>query len=156
MSFPKNSADPSSASGHHFSKIPSVGSRASFFGGGSFDPSFRPDPRGFRAREGYANIAPPKAPSRMYIPNTTWTWAFTIVTLVQTLVTLGLEWYVFKPGVAEIQPAHDIALPVTFLRTFRSKRRQMTVPLRDQSPPSSPSTVSVSSTSLFLFTMPFA
>ncbi|KAJ6119300.1 hypothetical protein N7523_003580 [Penicillium sp. IBT 18751x] len=31
----------------------------------------------------------------MYMPNTTWTWAFTIVTLVQTLVTLGLECYIF-------------------------------------------------------------
>ncbi|KAJ5679168.1 hypothetical protein N7462_007412 [Penicillium macrosclerotiorum] len=31
----------------------------------------------------------------MYIPNTQWTWSFAIVTLVQTLVTLGLECYIF-------------------------------------------------------------
>ncbi|KAJ5911791.1 uncharacterized protein N7473_001094 [Penicillium subrubescens] len=31
----------------------------------------------------------------MYMPNTQWTWSFAIVTLVQTLVTLGLECYIF-------------------------------------------------------------
>jgi hypothetical protein len=37
----------------------------------------------------------------MYIPNSTWTWSFAIVTLIQTLVTLGLEWYVERPGPQE-------------------------------------------------------
>ena len=32
------------------------------------------------------------------MPNTQWTWSFAIVTLVQTLVTLGLEWYVLAWG----------------------------------------------------------
>ncbi|KAJ5157059.1 uncharacterized protein N7482_008159 [Penicillium canariense] len=31
----------------------------------------------------------------MYIPNTLWTWSFAIVTLVQTVVTLALECYIF-------------------------------------------------------------
>ncbi|CAG8004096.1 unnamed protein product [Penicillium salamii] len=31
----------------------------------------------------------------MYLPNTTWTWSFAIVTLIQTIVTLGLESYIF-------------------------------------------------------------
>jgi len=29
----------------------------------------------------------------MYIPNTTWTWSFAVVTFIQTLVTLALEMY---------------------------------------------------------------
>ncbi|CAG7934728.1 unnamed protein product [Penicillium nalgiovense] len=31
----------------------------------------------------------------MYLPNTHWTWSFAIITLVQTVVTLGLECYIF-------------------------------------------------------------
>lgn len=81
-------ADPSSAS-EHFGKILSHGSRASLLGGASFDPAFRP---GFRGREGYTNVTPKKKTPRMYMPNTHWTWSFAIVTLVQALVTLGLEW----------------------------------------------------------------
>jgi len=30
----------------------------------------------------------------MYVPNSLWTWSFAIVTLVQTIITLALEWYV--------------------------------------------------------------
>ncbi|KAJ5893372.1 hypothetical protein N7495_005063, partial [Penicillium taxi] len=75
------------------SKIPSHESRASLLGG-SFDPSFRPEPTGFRPREGYANpSARPITTRRIYLPNTQWTWAFAIVTFVQTVVTLGLEMY---------------------------------------------------------------
>jgi hypothetical protein len=86
-------ADPSSAS-EHFGKIHSHGSRASLLGGALFDPSFRPTP-GFRGREGYVNVTPKQKSRIMYIPNTQWTWSFAIVTLVQTLVTLSLEWYVY-------------------------------------------------------------
>ncbi|KAJ5543489.1 hypothetical protein N7535_005913, partial [Penicillium sp. DV-2018c] len=75
-------------------KIPSHGSRASLLGG-SFDPAFRRRTGGFRAREGYSNVAPAAHTSRMYVPNTHWTWSFAIVTLVQTVVTLGLECYIF-------------------------------------------------------------
>jgi hypothetical protein len=73
-------------------KIPSHGSRASLLGG-SFDPAFRRATGGFRAREGYANAPPVTHTPRMYLPNTTWTWSFAIVTLIQTLVTLALESY---------------------------------------------------------------
>ncbi|OQE11456.1 hypothetical protein PENVUL_c002G06251 [Penicillium vulpinum] len=31
----------------------------------------------------------------MYLPNTLWTWSFAVITLVQTIVTLGLESYIF-------------------------------------------------------------
>ncbi|KAJ5086021.1 hypothetical protein N7532_010792 [Penicillium argentinense] len=40
----------------------------------------------------------------MYIPNTQWTWAFAIVTLVQTVVVLGLECYVFANFQIQEQP----------------------------------------------------
>lgn len=96
VSFPQHSADPSSASGH-FAKIPSHGSRASLLGG-SFDPTFRQNPVGFRAREGYMNVPPVARKRKMYIPNTQWTWSFAIVTFVQTVVTLALEMYGFKLG----------------------------------------------------------
>lgn len=93
VSLPKHSADPSSAS-EHFGKIQSHGSRASLLGGGSFDPPYRHAPGGFRAREGYTNVA--SAPTRkIYIPNSQWTWSFATVTFVQTLVTLALEMYAF-------------------------------------------------------------
>ncbi|KAJ5084818.1 hypothetical protein NUU61_009397 [Penicillium alfredii] len=93
VSYPTHSATPSSAT-EHFGKIPSHGSRASLLGA-SFDPSFRRGPEGFRAREGYP-IATPNQPKRkIYIPNTQWTWAFAIITLVQTVITLGLECYIF-------------------------------------------------------------
>ncbi|KAJ6129908.1 hypothetical protein N7512_002688 [Penicillium capsulatum] len=52
-------------------------------------------PGGFRAREGYVPDAPNTSPRKCYIPNTQWTWSFAIVTLVQTIVTLALEIYVF-------------------------------------------------------------
>ncbi|KAJ6080353.1 hypothetical protein N7467_010106 [Penicillium canescens] len=84
--------DPSSVT-EPLGKIPSHGSRASLLGG-SFDPAFRRG-GGFRAREGYANVAPASKPGGMYMPNTHWTWSFAIVTLIQTLVTLGLECYIF-------------------------------------------------------------
>ncbi|KAJ5788656.1 hypothetical protein N7457_003646, partial [Penicillium paradoxum] len=93
VSFPHQPVDPSSIT-EPLGKIPSHGSRASLLGG-SFDPAFRRGPGGFRAREGYSNVAPPGHTSRMYLPNTHWTWSFAIITLVQTIVTLGLECYIF-------------------------------------------------------------
>lgn len=85
--------DAGSAS-EHLGKIHAHGLRASLLGGTSFDPSFRPISGGFRGREGYTNVTPKKKTHMMYMPNTLWTWSFAIVTLVQTVVTLGLEWCV--------------------------------------------------------------
>lgn len=76
------------------SKVYSQSSRASLLGT-SFDPSFRRDVEGFRAREGYVAPTPKPARRKMYIPNSMWTWSFSIVTLVQTIITLALEWYVW-------------------------------------------------------------
>lgn len=83
--------DAGSAS-EHLVKIHAHGLRASLLGGTSFDPSFRPISGGFRGREGYTNVTPKKKTHMMYMPNTQWTWSFAIITLVQTVVTLGLEW----------------------------------------------------------------
>ncbi|KAJ5821498.1 uncharacterized protein N7525_010782, partial [Penicillium rubens] len=93
VSFPTHPADLSSTT-EPLGKIPSHGSRASLLGG-SFDPAFRRGPGGFRAREGYSNVTPATHNPRMYLPNTHWTWSFAIITLVQTVVTLGLECYIF-------------------------------------------------------------
>lgn len=75
------------------SKVFSETSRASLLGA-SYDPSFR-ETGGFREREGYVTPAP-RQPARrkMFVPNSLWTWSFSIVTLVQTIITLALEWYV--------------------------------------------------------------
>ncbi|KAJ5403591.1 hypothetical protein N7509_003462 [Penicillium cosmopolitanum] len=92
--YPNNSAE-ESASGP-FAKISSRESHASLMGPAGFDPTYYPESERFRARETYSNANPaPVAPKRFYIPNTRWTWVFAIVTLVQTLVTLALECYVF-------------------------------------------------------------
>ncbi|KAJ5921753.1 hypothetical protein N7454_009227, partial [Penicillium verhagenii] len=89
-----HSADPSGAS--DFGKVLSRESRASLLDATSYDPSYRSG-AGFRAREGYTNVTQTAVPrnSWMYIPNTTWTWCFAIVTFIQTLVTLALEIYIF-------------------------------------------------------------
>lgn len=89
--FNNNSAD-ASATGP-FAKISSRESHASLMGPAGFDPTYYPESERFRARETYTNANPPPVASKkMYIPNTQWTWAFAIVTLVQTVVTLALEW----------------------------------------------------------------
>lgn len=89
--YPNNSAE-ESASGP-FAKISSRESHASLMGPAGFDPTYYPESERFRARETYSNANPaPVATRRMYIPNTRWTWVFAIVTLVQTVVTLALEW----------------------------------------------------------------
>lgn len=84
-------ADSSSVT-EHFVKIYAHNSRTSLFGG-SFDPSFRRGPGGFRSREGYTNVTPKPPKRKMYIPNSMWTWSFAIVTFIQTVITLALEWY---------------------------------------------------------------
>lgn len=62
-------------------------------GPAGFDPTDYPESERFRTRENYSNAHPaPVAPRKFYIPNTRWTWVFAIVTLVQTVVTLALEW----------------------------------------------------------------
>lgn len=33
----------------------------------------------------------------MYIPNSKWTWAFTLVALIQACVVLAFEWFVLPP-----------------------------------------------------------
>ncbi|EKV11270.1 UPF0658 Golgi apparatus membrane protein C23H3.04 [Penicillium digitatum] len=94
VSFPHISADFSSTS-EPIGKILSHGSRASLLGG-SFDPAFRRGQGGFRAREGYTNVTPTNHNARKcYLPNSLWTWSFAIVALVQTIVTLALESYIF-------------------------------------------------------------
>lgn len=58
--------------------------------GTRLDPSLRVS-GGFRAREGYQNVSPNDPPSRMYVPNSRWTWTFVVVSTVQAILTLALE-----------------------------------------------------------------
>ncbi|KAJ5106322.1 hypothetical protein N7456_002997 [Penicillium angulare] len=52
----------------------------------------------------------------MYIPNTTWTWSFAIVTFCQTLVVLALEIYVFANF--QIQEKHNDSPASKTIPTF--------------------------------------
>lgn len=133
-------------------KIASRGPRSSLLGG-SFDPAFRRATGGFRAREGYANLTPPARSPRMYLPNTTWTWSFAIVTLIQTIVTLGLESYE-SPNPARPAMGSTNVVAVIFSRISRSKNSRTTVPPLKQSPLSLPCMASVSSTNWCWSTMP--
>lgn len=88
------SGSSSSAQGQ-LSKIYSHESRTSLLGGSS-GPPLRQSVAGFRTREGYVSVPPSNSRHKMlYIPNTRWTWSFILATLVQTIVTLALECYVF-------------------------------------------------------------
>jgi hypothetical protein len=91
--YPNQTAD---ASAGPFAKIDSRES-VSLMGPAGFDPTYHPEEGRYRPRETFpkVNAPPPPATSKMYIPNTQWTWAFAIITLVQTVVTLALECYVF-------------------------------------------------------------
>ncbi|PLN78345.1 hypothetical protein BDW42DRAFT_144383 [Aspergillus taichungensis] len=50
----------------------------------------------------------------MYRPNSLWTWSFAIVTLIQTIITLGLECYVFANFQLQLKPkAQDVTASKT-------------------------------------------
>lgn len=159
MSFDPHPADHTSAP-DDFGK--SNGLRASLLGGTA--PGLRQS-LGFRGREGYMNVIedyPPapaasqQRPSKFYLPNTTWTWSFAIVTFTQTLVTLALEMYVCPHDCSD-SPRASASVLITRLATSSStskpkKRRTQVLP-PEPSPPSWPCTASVSSTSWSWFTM---
>lgn len=115
------------------SKVYSQTSRTSLLGA-SFDPSFRRDIEGFRAREGYVTPTPKPARRKMYIPNSLWTWSFSIVTLIQTIITLALEWYVNQSLIPPFFLSHLYYSPdhvtdggpdtVMFLQTFSFNSNQ--------------------------------
>jgi hypothetical protein len=64
-------------------------SRASLLGGQSGD-SRLPFTGGFHHREGYSTVTKEKN-SMMYLPNTPWSIAFLVVTLVQAAIILAFE-----------------------------------------------------------------
>lgn len=156
MSFDPHPADHASAP-DDFGK--SNGLRASLLGGTA--PGLRQS-LGFRGREGYMNVIedyPPapaasSRPSKFYLPNTTWTWSFAIVTFTQTLVTLALEMCVCSRHSSDSPRASVLITRIaTSSSTSRPKKRRTQVPPLEPSPPSWPCTASVSSTSWSWFTM---
>ncbi|KAL4912018.1 hypothetical protein BDW62DRAFT_216717 [Aspergillus aurantiobrunneus] len=54
----------------------------------------------------------------MYKPNTMWTWSFAIVTMVQTVITLALECYVFANFQLQLEPAAEIVTASKTIPTF--------------------------------------
>jgi len=70
-------------------------------------------PGGYHHREGLttAAVAGPRR-TKMYLPNTTWTWAFMITTSVQALISIALESYVFAKFQMSLVP-HKSATPTS-------------------------------------------
>ncbi|KAL4884524.1 hypothetical protein BJY04DRAFT_215487 [Aspergillus karnatakaensis] len=54
----------------------------------------------------------------MYKPNTMWTWSFAIVTLVQTIITLALECYVFANFQIQLKPEAEAVGSSKTIPTF--------------------------------------
>ncbi|KAL5339114.1 hypothetical protein BJX70DRAFT_179092 [Aspergillus crustosus] len=54
----------------------------------------------------------------MYKPNTMWTWSFVIVTLVQTIITLALEIYVFANFQLQLEPEAEAVGSSKTIPTF--------------------------------------
>lgn len=75
-------------------KIQGHEARASLLGG---QPSDRAYVGGYYQREGFAThtAGGGQTRSKMYRPNSVWTWAFVAVTCVQAAIVLGFEAYVF-------------------------------------------------------------
>jgi hypothetical protein len=81
-----------SALGAATAKIQRHESKASLLGGQPFDSTYKGYSGGFREREGYAPGSKSNSrPSKMYRPNSLWTWSFVIITVVQAAVVLALE-----------------------------------------------------------------
>ncbi|KAL2813797.1 hypothetical protein BDW59DRAFT_176643 [Aspergillus cavernicola] len=54
----------------------------------------------------------------MYKPNSMWTWSFAIVTLVQTIITLALECYVFANFQIQLNPQAEAVTASKTIPTF--------------------------------------
>ncbi|PYH64618.1 uncharacterized protein BO88DRAFT_157799 [Aspergillus vadensis CBS 113365] len=54
----------------------------------------------------------------MYRPNSLWTWSFCIVTLVQTIITLALESYVFANFQIQLFPKGEVSTASKTVTTF--------------------------------------
>jgi hypothetical protein len=91
--------------------------------GGSSDPSYQPLQGGYHQREGYAvNRDYDESRNRMYMPNSRWTWAFSIIALVQACIVLAFESYVFATFQMDLQngasgDVHSRTIP-TFLTLY--------------------------------------
>jgi len=72
--------------------------------GGAYDPSYRASSGPFLERQGYRQVHGPESVSRMYLPNSKWTWLFVVTSVVQAAIILGLESYVF--ATFQINHAH--------------------------------------------------
>ncbi|KAL2003343.1 hypothetical protein VTN02DRAFT_4253 [Thermoascus thermophilus] len=54
----------------------------------------------------------------MYVPNSPWSWAFVIVAVIQTVLTLGLESYVFANFQIQLNPSAEDVSPSKTIPTF--------------------------------------
>jgi hypothetical protein len=69
-------------------------SRASLLGG-QIDRSYQPYAGGgYHDRQGSVGASAPRKKMKFYKPNSLWTWAFLVLSIVQAGIALGLEGYV--------------------------------------------------------------
>ena len=68
-------------------------SKTSLFGGQSLDRSYTPLASDYTQREGYGSgkVVNSQGRTKMYRPNSTWSWSFVIVSLLQAAIVLGFE-----------------------------------------------------------------
>ena len=75
-------------------KISRHESKGSLLGGDHFNAAYPAPNVGFRERQGYEAVPPRgKGPSKMYWPNTPWTWTFLGIVVVQAIIIIALESY---------------------------------------------------------------
>jgi hypothetical protein len=74
-------------------KLPAYEARKSLLRGESLESANQVYAGGYHDREGYYSSAPGKRleGSKMYRPNSLWTWSFVIITIVQAAIVLSFE-----------------------------------------------------------------
>ncbi|KAI9725628.1 MAG: hypothetical protein M1828_002913 [Chrysothrix sp. TS-e1954] len=78
--------------------LPRHEARTSLLQGQVADPGYQPYDGGYHQREGIAPASTSRDSNRIswiYTPNSRWTWAFSLLVIVQALVCIGFEIYVF-------------------------------------------------------------
>ncbi|KAI4095119.1 MAG: hypothetical protein LQ344_001770 [Seirophora lacunosa] len=94
---------------HYTLKTYSHEARASLLGGQPLDRSYQPYAGGYHYRQGAAT-GPAGGGHRtkiMYKPNSTWTWAFVAVSVVQAAIALGFEAFCFAKFQTSLTPNSD-------------------------------------------------
>lgn len=66
---------------------------SNYFGDRQLDTDYNPHQGGYHERQGYQGASPTDSsrPTKLYVPNSKWTWAFLAITTSQAVIGLALE-----------------------------------------------------------------